>query len=116
MGFEWDWGWDFDWSWLTTPEIAPWSTVVWLLLNMGAAFRLARLVSKDAITDRPRNAIQERYHGMLVNLLLCMWCLGFWFAIAAVFLTSWQTTQDLWLIIAGIFTISTFVGWLGEHT
>jgi hypothetical protein len=114
MGFQFDWGWDFNWTFLTSPTNATFWAL--LVLNVGAVFRLARVISKDTILDRPRTHITENYHGMLPTLLICMWCLGFWFSLVAVFFTAWQTTHDLWLIVAGVCTFSAIVGILGERT
>ena len=87
-----------------------------MVLNVGAVYRIARAISRDSISDGVRNKIGNKYHGMLVNLINCMWCLGFWLSIIAVFLTAWDTTRDLWLIVASMLTVSTAVGIMGEHS
>ncbi len=114
MGFQWDWGWDFNWLPFTSGDLSLLTFV--MLLNVGAAYRIARVIARDAILDRPRNAFTSKYHGALVNLVQCMWCLGFWLAIIGVFLTAWDTTHDLWLIVASMLTVSTLVGIVGEHS
>jgi hypothetical protein len=113
MGFQFDWGWDFNWLPFTGGDLS--LLTFMLVLNIGAAFRLSRLLARDTILDRPRTAAQAKYHGMLIDLWLCMWCLGFWFALIGVFLTAWQTTHDLWLIIATVLTVSTAVGYMSER-
>jgi hypothetical protein len=91
------------------------SLFVLLTLNVGAVYRICRIVARDSITDRPRAWLSTRFHGMLVNLLLCMWCLSFWLGIAAVLLTSWNTTRETWLVIAAMLSISTAVGVISER-
>jgi hypothetical protein len=114
VGYSFDWGWDFDWSQFTSGNLA--SLVFMLLLNTGAVYRLSRLVSRDTLLGPTRDKVQDRFEGMLVNLMLCMWCLSFWFAIVATFFTAWDTTHDTWLIIAAVLTMSAVVGMLGEKT
>lgn len=114
MGFQMDWGWDFNWLPFTSGDLSLLVFVV--VLNVGAVYRIARVIARDTILDRPRNAIQNKYHGSLVNLMVCMWCLGFWLSIIAVFLTAWRTSHDLWLIAASMLTISAIVGIVGEHS
>src|SRR5215510_9157215 len=98
MDFSFEWGWNFDWGFITVP-VCP---LVWFgfLLNAGASYRLARIIARDTITDGFRANLTAKYHGPLVNLSLCMWCLTFWFSLFALFFTAWTTTRDLWLIVA----------------
>lgn len=114
MGFQWDWGWHFNWLPFTSGDLS--LLVFVMVLNVGAVYRIARVIARDSILDGPRSRIQNKYHGMLVNLMQCMWCLGFWFSIVAVFLTAWTTTHDLWLIAASMLTVSTVVGMIGDHS
>jgi hypothetical protein len=86
---------------------------IWVL-NAGAVYRLSRLVARDAIFERPRNHIEKTYHGMLVTLMTCMWCLSFWFGLIAVGLTLWDVTRPWWMIAAVVLTLSTIAGLLGE--
>ena len=114
MGFQMDWGWDFNWLPFTSGDLS--LLVFVMVLNVGAVYRIARVIARDTIFDKPRNAIQNKYHGSLVNLMVCMWCLGFWLSIIAVFLTAWRTSHDLWLIAASMLTVSAIVGIVGEHS
>jgi len=111
--FTFEWGWDFNWAFIT----APFGPMFWavMLLNVGAVYRLSRVIARDSILDRPRNAMVENFHGPLVNLIQCMWCLSFWYALVAVFFTAWDTTHDLWLIVAAVLTLSTVTGQLSER-
>lgn len=103
-----------NWSWglITDPSIG----TFWFLLvvNVFAVFRLSRIVARDTILDAPRTTITERYHGSLIDLMLCMWCLSFWFAILATVLTAWDFTRDGWLVVATVLAISSIVGLLSE--
>lgn len=113
MGFDWNWGWDFNWFPFTGGDLSLLTFV--MVLNIGAAYRIARVIAKDSITLRMRTWFQDHFHGMLVNLMLCIWCLGFWLGIVGVFLTAWRTTHDLWLIVAAMLTVSTAVGYISER-
>lgn len=77
-----------------------------LLVDGLAAFRLARLVRVDGITQRPRSAVKrwavgrhtgsyvrsgisvtaKPAHPKVLELLDCPWCVGFWSAVAVQFL------------------------------
>jgi hypothetical protein len=89
----------------------------WLVfvVNIGAVHRLSRVIARDTLLERPRNFISNKYHGMLVNLMLCMWCLTFWFAIVAVLLTSWDWSHKVWLVIASILTVADIAGYMSER-
>lgn len=86
-----------------------------LLVNALAVYRIARVVARDTITDRPRTALTTKFHGMLVNLILCIWCLSFWLAIGAVLLTVWSTSREGWLVIASMLSVATIAGQLSER-
>jgi hypothetical protein len=85
-----------------------------LVLNVGAVYRLSRVVARDSILEKPRHYITGHYRGALVTLLTCMWCLSFWFACVATVLTAWDTTRPWWLLAATVLTLSAFTGLLSE--
>jgi hypothetical protein len=85
-----------------------------LLLNVFAVYRLSRVVARDSLLDRPRNHIVTTYHGSLVTLATCMWCLSFWFGIGAVAFTAWDWSRPWWLLIASVLTLSAVTGLLSE--
>jgi hypothetical protein len=105
-----------NWNLLNAAVVNPLTLFMILLVNSLAAYRLSRIIARDTVLDRPRNAITNRYHGSLVDLMLCIWCLSFWFAIAAVLLTVWSTTREAWLVIASILSISAVAGQLSERS
>jgi hypothetical protein len=90
---------------------------LWLIfvVNIGAVHRLSRIIARDTITEPVRARVTAKWHGMLVNLMLCMWCLTFWFAIIAVALTAWHTTRNWWLVIASILTAADIAGFMSER-
>jgi hypothetical protein len=85
-----------------------------LFLNIGAVYRLSRLVARDHLLDKPRNYIESNFHGSLVVLVTCMWCLSFWFGLVAVFFTAWDPTRPWWLALSAVLTMSAVAGLLGE--
>lgn len=57
-------------------------SVVDLVILALAAYRIARLVIEDTVTERLREAVWSRYnssHG-IGYLITCYWCVGFWVA------------------------------------
>lgn len=95
-----------------------WSTMpLWLVyvVNALAVHRVSRLIARDTIFDRPRAAITDKFDGMLVNLILCMWCLSVWIAAVAILLTAWDTTRSTWLVIASGLAIADAAGLLSEY-
>jgi len=113
MDFSFDWGWNFDWSFVTVP-VGPLAWFVFLL-NAGAVYRLSRLVARDTISEPWRGRLAAKFHGPLVNLVQCMWCLSIWFGGLALFLTAWTTTRDLWLIVAYVLSCSAVGGYMSER-
>jgi uncharacterized membrane protein HdeD (DUF308 family) len=100
-------------DWVIWQQITP----LWLLfvVNILAVHRVCRLIARDTLLMRPRERIAEKYHGALVTLMLCMWCLAFWIAAIVVCLTAWSATRDVWLVVASILAISDAVGFLSER-
>lgn len=101
------------WELFTEPQGVLWFALV--LLNIGAVYRVCRFIARDTLLEPTRQRLAAKYHGMLINLMLCMWCLSFWFAIGAVLLTVWDTTRDAWLVIATMLSVSTAVGYMSER-
>jgi len=98
---------------LTHPATAgEWALI--LVLNVGAVYRLSRIVARDGITEKVRFHIEHKFRGMLVTLLTCMWCLSFWFGIVAVTFTAIDPIRPWWLLLATVLTLSAFTGLLSE--
>ena len=57
-----------------------------LVLGAAATARLARLVTRDSILDRPRLAFVQRMdrdsHDKLAELAVCPWCISVWIGAA----------------------------------
>lgn len=87
-----------------------WLTVV---LNAGAVFRISILITQDVLLDRPRNWLTSNYHGTLVTLATCMWCISFWVAVIAALLTFFF--WPVWIWVALVLTLSAVTGALSEH-
>lgn len=67
-----------------------------LIVSLGAALRVTRMITDDAITEAPRTWLVTHLGPShpLTTLLTCPWCIGFW--ITAVF-----TASAWWPPIAG---------------
>ena len=100
----------------------------WLICDAIAVYRLAVLVSKDKITDRPRNVLRNigytqqglrasgRGRGAarwMFQLVTCPWCVSLWFAAGVVALTRYGPTG--WQYAALALTASGIAGFLAEH-
>lgn len=80
-----------------------WLTVV---LAIGLAVRITRLVTLDTITQ----PIRDRLSGTLSVLAECPWCAGFWIS-AGVGLSWWAwSDQTWWQVCAFIATLSWLCG------
>jgi len=89
-----------------------WGPAGWLLVNCLATYRLARLVSRDTILAGFRRWFSERYEGILLNLIVCPWCLSVWFAAGTIPLTVW--TSMAWSVVATFLAMSAVAGLLSE--
>lgn len=76
-----------------------------------AAYRLARLVTRDEILEQPR-AWLERRLGRFANGLACAWCAGSWCAFATVAIVDAIHGLALPVLWAG--AVATVVGLLSE--
>lgn len=84
---------------------------IWLLVVYALAVcRLTGLITTDAITARPRDAITARLdnqrvdpddHHWLTTLITCSWCASIWLAAVVAPLAWWYGTH-LWLLIPAI--------------
>lgn len=66
---------------------------VWLLLLLAvlATARLTRLVTDDAILDRPRDAIYRRSpDGALAYFVSCPWCVSMWLGAGVAAAVYWR--------------------------
>lgn len=82
------------------------------LLVALASFRLTRLLQRDTILDRPRQAFMDKhYAGRLGELANCPWCLGFWVSVAVV-LAATVLPRKLWEPVVVAFAASAVVGLL----
>ncbi len=93
------------------PEFYFWLAFKWLLA-VYTCYRLARLVSQDALTDGLRRAVGRRAVGrphnhpwiVLAEWLYCAHCSGVWFAAALAWLIGANSLREFilfWLSIAG---------------
>lgn len=108
-------------------------SVLWLLVDGLACFRLTRLIAVDGISEKVRKRLLDRartvafnyatahknaptphdsnVYGTLWELVSCSWCVSMWIAIPAVTLTKlipgvWQYPAMLLAVaaIAGLFS------------
>lgn len=111
--------------------------LITLILAVGAAARITRLVVADTITEPLRNALLPRIarsrrdraliartgeahpptgiRAALVTLLTCHWCTGMWVA-AVITPIALAADGALWFTIpAAILTVAYAIGWLGDN-
>jgi len=84
---------------------------VWLVVDALATYRLARLIARDTILRPFRRWLAEKYEGVLVELVGCIWCLSVWLAVgvvAATYFVPWW-----WSWPASALALSAVAGWLG---
>lgn len=87
---------------------------LWLLVNAFAVYRLAHLVARDTITEKFRARVGQKYHGSLVTLINCQWCLSFWFSLIAIILMYFDETRPWWLLVCVLLSLSAVAGMLAE--
>ncbi|WP_228726665.1 DUF1360 domain-containing protein [Prauserella sediminis] len=109
-----------------------------LVLAVGTAARITRLITTDTITESLRHAVlfsrQQRtalaagqpappaarprvakVRAMLYKLVTCDWCAGFWVSVAVAPLVLYADTSSPWFIIpATALTLSYAVGLLAS--
>lgn len=106
--------------------------LITLILAVGAAARITRLVVADTITEPLRNALLPRIarsrrerdriaqgepatppqglRGALITLLTCHWCAGMWISIAIVALAYIADGHPLFTWPAAALTVAYLVG------
>ena len=93
-------------------------------LLAGAAYRSWRLLALDKVTDRLRlravglhqwssgEELPAGFRAGVAAFVQCPWCSGFW--IAAGWWAGWVAWPHTTLIAAGLFALSTVVGFLAR--
>lgn len=92
-----------------------------LVLLLGAALRIYRLIAEDTILDRPRawvlrlphgwkdgDTVPARYRSKIDVFITCPWCAGFWITLA--WWAGWQLWPHATLVAAAPLAISMAVG------
>ena len=85
-------------------------------IQVGAAYRLTRLVQEDALPPMPavRDAMDERLvadpDDLLATLITCPWCLGFWMVVLV--MAADALVPRLWRPLATALALSAAVGHL----
>lgn len=87
---------------------------LWLVVNALAVYRLSHLVAQDSITAKFRHGVETKYHGSLVTLINCQWCLSFWFSLVAIILMYFDETRPWWLLVCVVLSLSAVAGALAE--
>lgn len=97
------------------------SPTLWLVVNLGAVFRLTRLVCSDTITyPLRRRALRwaarrsERLDTTITDFLGCPWCVSPWIAVVVVILAYYVPTP--WVYVAYVLTASAVAGIVAERT
>lgn len=109
-----------------------------LIVTVGAAARLTRIVTRDAITQPlrdfvlfnrdqrrarrrnqalpgPRRPAAAKARAWAHTLITCDWCAGFWIsALVAGAYAAWHTSH-VYFYVALALTLSYLVGWLAER-
>jgi hypothetical protein len=87
-------------------------SIFWLVADALAVARLARLVTSDAIFDRPREYIKRR--GTKAALFItCPWCVSVWLAACAVAATHF--IPSVWIYACLGLSFSEIAGLLAGH-
>ena len=81
-----------------------------VVLLVGATIRLTRLITADALLERPRSWIEKRLPESLAYLLRCDWCMSVWVGLAVFILGRYAPDTPVW-IVAGALTASQVTGW-----
>lgn len=81
----------------------------WLAVDGLAVYRLAVLIGKDMIAE----PIRQRVGTRMLAFITCPWCIGLWFAAAAVILTRFWPQG--WQYVAMALALSAVAGFLGER-
>jgi hypothetical protein len=92
-----------------------WELTFWILVSALGVYRVARIIAQDSVSDKSRHRLEAHYHGSLVTLVNCIWCLSFWLAIVAAVLTYFDATRPWWILIAAVLSISTIAGLISER-
>lgn len=78
-----------------------------------ATYRLTRLVTRDRITARYRDAIRGPYDGG-EHFVDCPWCVGMWIAFGVV--AARRLAPALWSPVATALAFSAVAGIVSENT
>ena len=98
-----------------------------MILLVGGAFRIWRLLAVDTILERPRrwlvrlprdwneeeDEVPPTYNEKLAEMIECPWCLGAW--ISLVVWGLWQVDPHLTEVFASLATVSAAVGLVREN-
>lgn len=87
------------------------SPALLLVLVVATVHRFSRLITRDSILDGPRDWIIARYHGSLVELLSCMWCVSVWVAAAVLSVVVFGPAWFGWVMFGA--AASSVAGLLG---
>jgi hypothetical protein len=86
--------------------------VTWGVLALAAlaAYRLARLLTTDTLSEPLRDAVARRWPTVGLSprwpteLVNCFWCVSLWTSLLAVLLAHWAGVLDSWQLVV--------LGWL----
>lgn len=87
---------------------------LWLVLDVFAVFRLTRLVTRDIITEKPRQWVKRNLGTAAFDFCECPWCTSIWLAIGVVLLTVFAPHQ--WQYVAYVLVCSAVAGVLAERS
>ena len=101
-------------------EPRPSDSAAWFVVDMAlgaaATARLARLITRDSILDRPRIRFVQRMdrdgHPKLAELAVCPWCVSIW--IGAVMATAIRFRVPGFRLFASALLFSQFAGVMAE--
>jgi hypothetical protein len=84
----------------------------WLVVDALTVARLARLVTADAILDRPRERV-KRLGTKAALFITCPWCTSVWLAGGVVVATRF--VPGIWAFPAALLAFSEVAGLLAGH-
>ena len=87
---------------------------LWLVVDALAVFSLTILVTRDVITEKPRQWIKRRLGLHAFDFITCPWCTSVWIAAAVVALTVFVPSE--WKYVAYLLTCTAVAGFLAERS
>ena len=83
---------------------------LFVVLLIGAAVRLTRLITTDELLEPVRGYVERRLPSSLAYPIRCDWCMSVWVGFP-VFVFGWYAPNTIAWIASGALTSSLVAGW-----